>query len=48
MCDYWEGTPLAEAIRNDIKTNDLEAMFQHVSEAEAEAAIQEFHNADAI
>lgn len=43
MCDYWEGTPRADVIRQDIKNNDLESMFKHVIDAEAEASRKEFY-----
>lgn len=46
MIDYWEGTPMARVLENDIKANDLEQLNVHVFQAEGEASREEFYAAD--
>jgi hypothetical protein len=36
--DEWEGTTWAEILRNDIKHNDLEALYNHLKEIRIQEA----------
>lgn len=42
--DYWGDTLIAQVIEQDLERQDLEALYQHVCEAEAQSAEQEFRN----
>lgn len=44
--DYFQDKLPAKVIERDIDYNDLEALAQHVHEAEAEISRQEFYNND--
>lgn len=46
MIDFFEGKLPAQVIEQDLASNDLEALYQHVTLAEAEASRQEFHSAN--
>lgn len=46
--DYWGDTLIAQVIEQDLERQDLDALYQHVCEAEARAAEQEFHSYDII
>lgn len=46
MIDCWPGTVIAEVIEADIERGDLEALYEHVCQAEAQAAQEEFADND--
>lgn len=45
---YFEGKLPAKMLEEDIKNNDLTSLEKHVTDLEAEIAIQEFNSYDAI
>lgn len=46
MIDYFEGKLPAELIEKDLELNDLDSLYKHVHEAEAEASRQEHYATD--
>lgn len=48
MVDYYEGTVIAKVIEKNIEDNDLDALRENVTRAEAQASEQEFESADVL
>lgn len=48
MITYFEGKLPAQVLEADLASNDLEALYRHVTDAEALAAQEEFEAADIL
>lgn len=47
MIDYFVGKMPAQVIEHDLEMNDMDALYEHVCDAEALAAREEFEAVDA-